>query len=362
MKPIYLAFCLLLLAGTCAAQAGVAISTNGSAPHSSAMLDVQSTSKGFLLPRMTQAQRMAINNPSDGLLVFDTDAQRLFQYQSGVWRFLIDNSFWAKSGTRKWVYNGTDSVGIGTAAPSEKLHVVGNIKTSGRIDADGVIEGAGLSSLGALYVSGSSLLTGSVTGNSSASFGGNINSNTSMSINDPAGIFDFKNSGVDKGFIQLSGDNLRLGTYSSNAQGSLVVRTNGSDQVKIDDEGLLLQNNGKIMKASTGTYGLLPAGYGIINTNGNVIKGTGNFSAVRVSDGIYEIEMNYDVGTQIVSLTSYKYSVIVDGPGSYTIGATELSVEVLTDRKFRVTSININGNGTRDYIDARFSFVVYGEN
>ena len=116
------------------------------------------------------------------------------------------------------------------------------------------------------------------------------------------------------------------------------------------------------MKASTGTYGLLPAGYGIINTNGNVIKGTGNFSAVRVSDGIYEIEMNYDVGTQIVSLTSYKYSVIVDGPGSYTIGATELSVEVLTDRKFRVTSININGNGTRDYIDARFSFVVYGEN
>ncbi len=42
------------------------------APDPSAMLDVQSTSKGFLPPRMTTAERNAIENPATGLLVFNT--------------------------------------------------------------------------------------------------------------------------------------------------------------------------------------------------------------------------------------------------------------------------------------------------
>ena len=42
------------------------------APDPSAMLDVQSTSKGFLPPRMTTAERNAISNPATGLLVFNT--------------------------------------------------------------------------------------------------------------------------------------------------------------------------------------------------------------------------------------------------------------------------------------------------
>ncbi len=42
------------------------------APDPSAMLDVQSTSKGFLPPRMTTAERNAISNPATGLLIFNT--------------------------------------------------------------------------------------------------------------------------------------------------------------------------------------------------------------------------------------------------------------------------------------------------
>ncbi len=42
------------------------------APDPSAMLDVQSTSKGFLPPRMTTAERTAISNPATGLLIFNT--------------------------------------------------------------------------------------------------------------------------------------------------------------------------------------------------------------------------------------------------------------------------------------------------
>tara|TARA_B110000014_G_C19963867_1_gene498893 strand:+ start:183 stop:695 length:513 start_codon:yes stop_codon:yes gene_type:complete len=42
-------------------------------PNNSAMLDVSSTTSGFLLPRMTSVQRDAISLPAIGLLIFNTD-------------------------------------------------------------------------------------------------------------------------------------------------------------------------------------------------------------------------------------------------------------------------------------------------
>ena len=54
-------------------DAQVAIKSNNSSPDSSAMLDVQSTEKGLLIPRMTAAQRSSINGPAAGLLLYQTD-------------------------------------------------------------------------------------------------------------------------------------------------------------------------------------------------------------------------------------------------------------------------------------------------
>jgi hypothetical protein len=67
-------------------QNGVRIAgTNGTADPS-AMLDVTSTNKGFLAPRMTAAQRTAIATPATGLLVYQTDATTGFWYYNGtVW-------------------------------------------------------------------------------------------------------------------------------------------------------------------------------------------------------------------------------------------------------------------------------------
>ena len=44
-----------------------------SGPAASAVLDLQSTTKGLLLPRMTKAQRDAISSPVAGLAVYQTD-------------------------------------------------------------------------------------------------------------------------------------------------------------------------------------------------------------------------------------------------------------------------------------------------
>ena len=48
----------------------VSINTDGSQPDNSAMLDVKSASKGFLIPRLTQSQIQSISDPADGLQVY----------------------------------------------------------------------------------------------------------------------------------------------------------------------------------------------------------------------------------------------------------------------------------------------------
>ena len=52
-------------------------------PAASALLDLTSTSKGMLIPRMTAAQKTAIATPSTGLLIFQTDAPAGFYYYTG---------------------------------------------------------------------------------------------------------------------------------------------------------------------------------------------------------------------------------------------------------------------------------------
>lgn len=59
------------------------INDNGQSPDASAILDVQSTDKGVLFPRMTLTQRTGISNPSEGLLVYQTDDDNGFYYYSG---------------------------------------------------------------------------------------------------------------------------------------------------------------------------------------------------------------------------------------------------------------------------------------
>ena len=51
----------------------VSISPDNSQPDASAMLDIRSTDRGLLIPRMTHSQLAAIADPADGLLVFCTD-------------------------------------------------------------------------------------------------------------------------------------------------------------------------------------------------------------------------------------------------------------------------------------------------
>ena len=65
-------------------NSGTAVGIGTTSPNASAALDVSSTTKGILLPTMTQTQRNAIATPATGLLVFQTDNTAGFYYYNGT--------------------------------------------------------------------------------------------------------------------------------------------------------------------------------------------------------------------------------------------------------------------------------------
>ncbi|NTV83819.1 MAG: hypothetical protein HGA23_05900, partial [Bacteroidales bacterium] len=95
MKAIKFSALFVSLACMMVTNAQVAINNTGSAPAASSMLDVSSTTKGLLIPRMTESNRLAISSPATGLIVYQTDQI------SGFW--VYDGSAW------KRLYAGTGS-------------------------------------------------------------------------------------------------------------------------------------------------------------------------------------------------------------------------------------------------------------
>src|ERR1035438_709548 len=63
----------------------VSINTDGSQPDSSSVLDIKSTTKGMLIPRMSSSQRNAISTPATGLLVYDNDSHNFWYYNGFGW-------------------------------------------------------------------------------------------------------------------------------------------------------------------------------------------------------------------------------------------------------------------------------------
>lgn len=139
-KTLILIFAISAIPFTIKAQA--VVNNDGSSSHSSAMLDVKSSDKGFLPPRMTQAQRNAISSPATGLIVFQYDGtQGLYMYNGTLWSILIGS----KDGSETKVSAGASAevTGNGTAASPYIVNAIINM-TQVQRDALPAIEGFGV--------------------------------------------------------------------------------------------------------------------------------------------------------------------------------------------------------------------------
>ena len=104
MKKNLLLVVIVILAQQLMAQ-NVAINNDGSTPNASALLDVKSTTKGVLLPRMTKTEKNAIASPVPGLLVYQTgpDSSGYYSYNGTRWSWILqdkssDSVYWRTKG------------------------------------------------------------------------------------------------------------------------------------------------------------------------------------------------------------------------------------------------------------------------
>lgn len=274
MKKTILSFLFLLTIISAMAQ-NVGIGTTN--PNNSAVLDLSSTTRGFLPPRMTTTQMFGIQNPASGLLVFNSTYDELYQYNGSLWRPLINGTYWLRPiASRSIMSNVGDSIGIGISVPTRLLDVNGSSRIRGNLAVDDVLTAPNVS------VS-SNLLAAAGT------FVGALQTNDQLVINNSSAIFQMKVGSLNKGFLQLSGDDVRIGTNSGNEDGKFIIRNNGGDRLSVDKFGIVNVTN-KITSTETGDARITPLCWGLVHfETGNLRRGTDNVTVERVETGVFRI-------------------------------------------------------------------------
>jgi hypothetical protein len=109
------------------AQNGVSISATPTLAHPSAMLDVISSNKGILAPRLSTTQRNGIATPADGLMLYDSDLKKLMYYNQSEAAWKLVGSDTLQIPFRKTFTFSTGGIGY---APSSALFSLTNSGTN----------------------------------------------------------------------------------------------------------------------------------------------------------------------------------------------------------------------------------------
>ncbi|MFN8346791.1 MAG: hypothetical protein U0X91_17455 [Spirosomataceae bacterium] len=218
-KLLTIALTLCSLAALAQKTDNVGIGTKN--PDPSALLDLSSTNKGLLLPRMTQAQRDAIKEPAAGLIIFQTDKTiGIYTYDGTNWQSsgakvgsALSAGSWDKQGN---AIDGTDF--LGSTNDFDVVFKRNNVQ-SGRIGTTNTFFGinAGANNNG---VNNTALGNGAMQNSTNASFG-----NVALGAN------ALKNN-------QAGNNNLAIGTNT------LLANNGGFGNVALGNQALSANING----------------------------------------------------------------------------------------------------------------------
>jgi hypothetical protein len=273
----------------------VAINTTGVQANSSAMLDVSSTEKGLLIPRMTQEQREAIPSPTTGLLVYQTDNTAGFYfYGSSSWiRLDNEGSNWGLQGN-EGTSTFTDFIGT-----TDETDLVFRINNNERMR---------LSKKGQLIFSGNgrSIFIGDGAGqNDDNSLNMNIfigrwsgHYNTSGNNNAGIGYEALMKNTTGYGNSSLGAYALRLnetGRYNSAiGNNSLYKNTIGYQNTALGASALYSNTSG-VSNCAVGSSALLD------NVSGNNNTVVGAFSLRNNTSGDKNLALGYSVASNLTT-------------------------------------------------------------
>ena len=122
MRKYEFVFVFICVSATAFAQLGIGTTT----PDSKAQLDIVSTDKGLLIPRLNNTQMSNITNPTTSLLVFNTTQGKYMFYNGSSWEVLNNNIDydWVVSGNN--IYNANvGNVGVNVSNPVNNFEVNG---------------------------------------------------------------------------------------------------------------------------------------------------------------------------------------------------------------------------------------------
>jgi hypothetical protein len=350
------------------------------APDPSAILDLSADSMGFLTPRLTSAQRIAIISPARGLLVYDIDFENFWYFDGTQWIMLENaSSGWSLTGNAGTVA-GTNFIGTkdiqdfifktgGNAATNERMRILwdGHVTINnvipnvgdlfsvyatgypGAINAIGTTAISGYSGAGGIGLVGKNTGTGAgVVGQSTLTgvgvYGLNDNSGEGVwgdswgtggwgvrgqSTNNSIGVLGTNDaSGVGVGALNNSTGNALVGINSSMAAGAgLAIYGQASWNTSF---GLFARN--------TNTFGTAILGIGnnvlplyLTNGSGGAFTGLGT--------GLFSLAQDNVDGTGIIAVGNYLalYNSIAGGAG---IAANAFNIGV-----YGHATKNVNGWG-----------------
>lgn len=358
MKKLTLLFTVFFAALFSNAQ-NVAINNDGTSATASAMLDVKSTTKGFMMPRMTTAQRTTIASPALGLLVFDTDTKTIWAYDGSSWKNLYTSGGGLILPFSQSVNTATSAFQINNDGPGAAIE--GSSSAQFGIGMTAKTTGEGSWGLYAFSNGAGSQSIRSYADNGTAFHGENnnaANTNTLMNLLNKGagktGSFQLTNSSSASPNVQIAGNHLghQLKIYQTNAS-----NTQAAVSIENSGTGASISATSTTGEGVTATSTTNYAIKGVTNTatgfagvigqnNGTAGSGVIGRSDAANTQGVYGVSEN---GTAVRAITTSGTALKGNSTSGYALdisGNVKIAGGNTNPGAGAVLTSDANGNAT----------------